>query len=395
MEMGFSLAPYLFTLMTIQDTYDVAIIGGGLAGLALSIQLAEKGFSAILFEKEKYPYHKVCGEYLSLESRSFLLRLDFPVHELHLPVIDTLFLTAPNGRSFRTRLPLGGMGISRYLLDHSLAELARKQGVTICEETRVEQVSTTEDHLVQFQGRQSGTVKARFCCGAYGKRSNLDLKWNRSFLQRHDKRLDNYVGVKYHVNTNWPEQVIGLHNFKNGYCGISRIEDGKYCLCYMTRADNLRQYGGNLKEMESSLLSQNPHLKEIFSSALVLEHFPVTISQISFHNKTQSENGVLLLGDAAGMITPLCGNGMSMALHSSRIAAPLIEEFLLNKITGEQVHHRYTLEWKRHFARRMTTGRTLQKFFGSQRLSNIFVSAFSTFPFLAAPLIKMTHGKEF
>jgi flavin-dependent dehydrogenase len=381
--------------MTIHDTYDVAIIGGGLAGLALSIQLADKGYSVILFEKEKYPYHKVCGEYLSLESRGFLQRLGVPVNELHLPVIHTLFLTAPNGRSFRTRLPLGGIGISRHLLDHSLAELARRRGVTLCEETRVEQVSSTEDHLVQFQGRQSGTVKARFCCGAYGKRSNLDVKWNRSFLQKQDKRLDNYVGVKYHVDTDWPEQVIGLHNFENGYCGISRIEDGKYCLCYMTRADNLRRYGGNLKEMEASLLSQNPHLKEIFSSARVLEDFPVTISQISFHDKTQSENGVLLLGDAAGMITPLCGNGMSMALHGSKIAAPLVEEFLLNKTTRAEVHNCYTREWKRHFARRMTAGRTLQKFFGSQRLSNIFVSSINTFPFLARTLIKMTHGEEF
>lgn len=381
--------------MTINDTYDVAIIGGGLAGLALSIQMAEKGFSVILFEKEKYPYHKVCGEYVSLESKSFLRRLCFPVDELQLPVIDTLLLTAPNGRTFRTKLPLGGMGVSRYLLDHYLAKLAREKGVTVCEDTRVEQVSTTENHLLYFQGKNSGTVTARFCCGSYGKRSNLDVKWNRSFLQQHDKRLDNYVGVKYHVHTDWPKKLIGLHNFENGYCGISRIEDEKYCLCYMTRADNLRKYGGNLKEMEASLLSQNPHLKELFSSARVLDGFPVTISQISFHNKTQSENGVLLLGDAAGMITPLCGNGMSMALHSSKIAAPFIEEFLHRKISRDDVHHRYAHEWKHHFSRRMTTGRMLQKFFGSPRLSNLFVSAFSTFPFLARPMIKMTHGREF
>lgn len=381
--------------MITRDTYDVAIIGGGLAGLALSIQLADKGFSVILFEKEKYPYHKVCGEYLSLESRPFLHSLGFLAEERNLPVIDTLFLTAPNGRSFRTQLPLGGMGISRYLLDHSLAELAKKKGVTLCEETRVEEVTSNKDHIIQFKGSQGGTVKARFCCGSYGKRSNLDVKWNRGFLHRQDKRLDNYVGVKYHVTIDWPERVIGLHNFENGYCGISRIEDDKYCLCYMTRADNLRRYGGNIRQMETALLSRNLHLKEIFSSARVLEPFPVTISQISFHNKTQSESGVLLLGDAAGMITPLCGNGMSMALHGSKLAAPLVEEFLLGKISKEEAHRRYALEWKRHFSRRMTTGRTIQKFFGSRRLSNLFISAFNTFPFLARPLIKMTHGEEF
>jgi len=49
-------------------TYDAAIIGGGLAGLALSIQLSKKGYRVILFEKEQYPFHKVCGEYISMES---------------------------------------------------------------------------------------------------------------------------------------------------------------------------------------------------------------------------------------------------------------------------------------------------------------------------------------
>ncbi|MBC7511814.1 MAG: FAD-dependent oxidoreductase, partial [Ferruginibacter sp.] len=48
--------------------YDITIIGGGLAGLALAIQLVKKGYSVALFEKEQYPFHKVCGEYISLES---------------------------------------------------------------------------------------------------------------------------------------------------------------------------------------------------------------------------------------------------------------------------------------------------------------------------------------
>jgi len=44
-------------------TYDLAIVGGGLAGLSFSIQMAKIGYSVILFEKEKYPFHRVCGEY--------------------------------------------------------------------------------------------------------------------------------------------------------------------------------------------------------------------------------------------------------------------------------------------------------------------------------------------
>jgi flavin-dependent dehydrogenase len=45
--------------MQLNQEYDVAIIGGGLAGLAASIQLSGVGHSVVLFEKEKYPFHKV------------------------------------------------------------------------------------------------------------------------------------------------------------------------------------------------------------------------------------------------------------------------------------------------------------------------------------------------
>src|SRR5690349_8762229 len=109
--------------------YDIAVIGGGLAGLATAIQLSKNGYSVILFEKEAYPFHKVCGEYVSLESKDFLASLGLPLNRLDLPLIDTLLLTAPNGKAFRTKLPLGGFGISRYLLDGLLAEEARKNGV--------------------------------------------------------------------------------------------------------------------------------------------------------------------------------------------------------------------------------------------------------------------------
>ena len=106
--------------MQLNKEYDVAIIGGGLAGLAASIQLSRSGHSVVLFEKEVYPFHKVCGEYISLESKSFLQSLGISIEDLQLPVIDTLHLTAPNGKSFITKLPLGGFGISRYLLDSTL-----------------------------------------------------------------------------------------------------------------------------------------------------------------------------------------------------------------------------------------------------------------------------------
>src|SRR5258708_17648777 len=111
--------------------YDVAIVGGGLAGLALSIQCGKAGYKTILFEKEKYPFHKVCGEYVSLESWNFLEDLGVPLSQMDLPVIRRLLVTAPNGKELELDLPLGGFGISRYKFDTMLAEIAKRNGVKI------------------------------------------------------------------------------------------------------------------------------------------------------------------------------------------------------------------------------------------------------------------------
>src|ERR1700712_4635347 len=108
--------------------YDVTIIGGGLAGLALSIQLSNKGYRVALFEKEQYPFHKVCGEYISLESWDFLESIGLPLDDMNLPVIKNLIVTSPDGTTLKEKLPLGGFGISRYMIDNKLKDIAKKQG---------------------------------------------------------------------------------------------------------------------------------------------------------------------------------------------------------------------------------------------------------------------------
>src|ERR1051325_2302294 len=100
--------------MAEEKLYDVGIVGGGLAGLALSIQLAKAGYEVILFEKEKYPFHKVCGEYISMESWDFLKSLGLPLDEMNLPRVRNLIVTSPNGKKVESILAPGGFGISRY-----------------------------------------------------------------------------------------------------------------------------------------------------------------------------------------------------------------------------------------------------------------------------------------
>ncbi|MGZ3978696.1 MAG: NAD(P)/FAD-dependent oxidoreductase [Flavisolibacter sp.] len=395
--LGFPLADNFNDVMQLKNFYDVAIIGGGLAGLSCAISLGREGHSVILFEKEKFPFHKVCGEYLGEESWNYLRQLGVSLEEMRLPLIDTLLLTAPGGQSFTTPLHARGMGISRYALDSRLAQLARETGVELVEETKADEVISGENYEVRFSSRATDqkSISARVCCAAYGKRSNLDVKWKRGFLDQQDKRLFNYVGIKYHVEGTGKENVIQLHNFENGYCGLSKIEKDKYCLCYMTRAEDLKLCENNISLLEHTILMKNPHLAKIFSQSRFLPGFPLTISQINFQEKKQVENGILMLGDAAGLLTPLCGNGMSIALHTGKLASEVIHPFLSGDITRAKMEAGYAHQWTSLFSRRLQTGRTLQRFFGNIRLSNAFVAGFRAFPFLAGPVQRMTHGKSF
>jgi flavin-dependent dehydrogenase len=372
---------------------DLAIVGGGLAGLSLAIQARTQGLNVALFEKETYPFHRVCGEYISMESYPFLESLGLPLGEMELPRIKRLQVSAPNGKLIEQDLPLGGFGISRYLLDYRLSVIAKQNGVNVFENTKVFDIQFEKNKFIISVN--NGAFSATAVAGTFGKRSNLDIKWQRPFTSEKPTSLNNYIGVKYHVVTDFPYNSIALHNFENGYCGISAVEEGKYCLCYLTTAENLKKNNHSIKEMEKNVLFQNPHLKRIFSTARFERADPVTISQISFEKKGLLENHVLMIGDAGGMITPLCGNGMSMALHGSKIAAGVLIPFLKGEMSRDEMEKKYEHSWNATFAGRLRTGRTIQSLFGKPAVTNAFLSIMKPFPGLISKLIRQTHGEPF
>lgn len=376
-----------------ETCYDIIIAGGGLAGLSQAIQAARAGFKTLLIEKEEYPFHKVCGEYISNESLPFLKSLDLDTEALQLPRISRFMLTLPDGRSFETKLNLGGFGISRYTLDHLLYQEATRCGAEVLTGIKVQDINFAEDVFTVHT--DSKIYKARVVTGSYGKRSNLDIKWKRNFTQQQNNWNKNYVAVKYHIVYDTPDDLIALHHFKHGYCGISAIEAGKTCLCYLTTAQGLQAAGNNIQVFEKSVLQSNPHLKQIFSNAQFLYEQPLTIAQVNFAPKTAVENHILMCGDAAGLITPLCGNGMSMALHSSKLAFEQIKSFLRGKINRQEMEASYTKKWKTLFSVRMTTGRVIQRLSESNFNLQLLFYAMKHIPFVASEVIRRTHGKSF
>ena len=371
-----------------RQDWDLVVAGGGLAGLAAATCFAREGHRVLLLEKYRYPFHKVCGEYLSNESLPFLKKIGLDLGSLDLPQIHHLELSAPNGHRLEQELELGGTGISRYLLDKLLAEKAREAGVHIHESEEV--VQWTHQHDAFSVVSSKSVYRCRLLLAAYGKKAKPDRQIQRSFLQK----KEDYVAVKYHIRLNIPQDRIFLHNFKNGYCGMSAIEDGRVCLCYLTRGSDLRRAGSILK-LEQDQLLLNPHLREIWRRAEFLYEQPLTISGFGFRARNQTESGAAFAGDAAGLITPLCGNGMSMALRSAKLFYEVYSPVLAGYIPLNEAAREYEERWNSVFGLRLKAGRAIQSMFGSPGLTNLFLFALSPFPSLRKNVVRATHGKPF
>jgi flavin-dependent dehydrogenase len=185
---------------------------------------------------------------------------------------------------------------------------------------------------------------------------------------------------------------VGLHNFKGGYCGVSKVEKDIINICYLADYETFKQFK-NIDEYQKSVVSQNPHLKVIFEKSKLLFEKPLTISQISFEKKQTVENHILMIGDTAGLIHPLCGNGMAMAIHSAKIVSELVEKYYTNEIKSrKELEEKYIQEWNFNFKKRLKIGRLLANLLQKQKLSAALMRILIIFPFLLSKIIKNTHG---
>ena len=366
---------------------EIIIIGGGLAGLTAGIHLSKKGISVTIIEKNEFPKHKVCGEYISNEVLPYLEWLDLKISNLKPTHIDKLEFSTANGTLIKTELPLGGLGISRYELDFYLYKKALSNGCKILKE-EVENI-VFENEKFTINTSEGTILNTKLVIGAFGKRSNIDLRLNRKFTQQKSP----WLAVKAHYSGEFPNDLVGLHNFEGGYCGVSKVENNRINICYLTKYSFFKKYK-NINDFQNIVVKQNPHLQNIFENSKLLFEKPLTISQISFASKQAVENHILMIGDTAGLIHPLCGNGMAMAIHSAKIVSELVIAYFNKEIkTRIELENKYQEKWKSNFNWRIKIGRLLSKILLNPKLSEKLLNIVIIFPSLLNSIIKKTHGK--
>jgi len=367
---------------------DILIIGGGLAGLTSAIHLSKAGWKVMLLEKKDYPRHKVCGEYISNEVLPYLSTLGLDPMLLSPQNIKRFQLTAPSGKFIEKPLDLGGFSVRRYTLDEYLYQQALQCKTEIHLHTTVQKVEFKEDFF-EVSTKKGVVFEAKIVIGGYGKRSLIDKNLKRPFFQ--DRSY--YVGVKQYFELPFPDDLVALHNFEGGYCGVSKVENGWINVAYLTTKQSLQQYG-TIEALQQKALSKNPFLKEVFEAGKPIHDKPFVISNVSFQKKKSVCEHILMCGDSAGMISPLSGNGMAMAIYSAKIASDLVEDFLEGKISRTSMENQYDRQWKTLFRSRLFWGKHLQKFMGHSFISEFSVKGLKLFPFLLNGIIRQTHGSS-
>ncbi|MFC3560340.1 NAD(P)/FAD-dependent oxidoreductase [Pedobacter jamesrossensis] len=366
---------------------EMLVIGGGLAGLTAALHLQQSGFHVTLIEKNSYPHHKVCGEYVSNEVLPYLSWLGISFESLKPSLITSLQFSSVSGSSLNASLPLGGFGLSRYAMDDFLYQELLKRGVSVLFAT-VTQV-LYEDDLFIVETNLGKQFIAKQVLGAFGKRSSLDKTLGRDFMLSKFP----YLAVKAHYEGKFPSNLVALHNFSGGYCGVSKIEENKLNICYLASYNSFKHFK-NIENYQQEVLYKNKFLKNILEDSKMIFEAPLTISQICFEPKEPVFDHIIMIGDTAALIHPLCGNGMAMAIHSAKIAAELMIRFFRTEALSRTLMEKeYTRQWKALFQRRLFAGKILSAVFNTPPIQKLALGTLTKMPGLLSRAIKMTHGK--
>jgi flavin-dependent dehydrogenase len=292
------------------------VVGGGLAGPAAAIWLARAGQTVTLWDRERTPAHKICGEFLSWEAQRWLAELGIDLDALGAVAIDRVRLVTA-ARSAVGRLGFTARSVTRRVLDAALLEAAAAAGAT------VERGVTVREVLAD------GTVVAPH---ASVRPETLFLATGKHNLRGIGRdgagTLNHQLGFKAYFRLTPAQRAelsghVELILFEGGYAGLQMVERDAANLCFLVSPDRWKRLGGDFAALIADLSAEVPHLGARLAGAVPLLDRPLAISGVPYgylHRPSGPEPG-WRLGDQAAVIPSFTGDGMSLALHSARLAA--------------------------------------------------------------------------
>ena len=295
----------------------VLIIGGGPAGASLAARLARAGRPVRLIEREAGPHDKVCGEFLSFEAAAYLAELGVDARALGaVPITGVEVLRGK--RRVQASLPFEALSLSRRVMDEALLAKAAALGAQIERGRRVTRLEGGSGAW-RIQLDDGEAIEAPQVFLATGKH---DLRgWKRP-----PGRQSDLIGFKQHWTlargaAGSVLSQVEIHLFPGGYAGLEPVEGERANLCLVVRKSALRAAGGGWPALFEALLAACPSLAERLKGGWPSTPKPLAAAQIPYGHVRARSDGLWRLGDQAAVIPSFAGEGMSIALHSARLAA--------------------------------------------------------------------------
>lgn len=309
--------------------YDLIVAGGGPAGSAAAITAARSGARVLLLEKDRFPRHKVCGEFVSPESLRLLHALLAGEPFAALPKINSARIFV-NHESLAIPVSPPAQSIPRYDLDNTLLAAAKNAGAEVREETAVRQVLPGKLFSVSIG---EDTLKSRAVVNATGRWSHL----TRFKVAEKDK----WIGLKAHFIEASPPHSVDLYFFRGGYCGVQPVSETAINACAMVRAETANSLE-QVFAMHPALWRRSRDWEQQFST--------VSTSALYFRRPQTEDRGMLLAGDSAAFIDPFVGDGISLALHSGVLAGESLLPFFAGRASLAEAHQRYGSTYQKRLA---------------------------------------------
>ncbi|MFC2155896.1 NAD(P)/FAD-dependent oxidoreductase [Acidobacteriota bacterium] len=303
---------------------DVAIVGAGPAGTTATYILAKKGCRVLIIDKEKFPRKKCCGGALTAKTMRLLSEI---FNETENSLTNKRIINFKSNRyeiRYKNKLLLNKKStytfsfVDRYVYDDFFMKKAKSVGANVLEGERVSGINTEQNELITAQGTY---IKARFIIAADGANSILRTKLfreNKLDGSRWRKNLAYAVEVFTRQRTDFETidyPILSFGYLKYGYAWI------------FPNRDRLVVGMGGLPVKKENLTDR-------FKTFLADFALPLNDSEktrgypLPFGNFLAKPiyKKILLIGDAAGLVDPMLGEGIYQAHKSGELAACAIIE---------------------------------------------------------------------
>ncbi|MBY0495292.1 MAG: FAD-dependent monooxygenase [Cyanobacteria bacterium] len=375
---------------------DVAIAGAGPAGALAAAILARAGLRVSVFDRARFPRHKLCGDTLNPGALAVIQRhADVASLMTNSDPIDGMLLTGPGGVRVRGEYGGGvaGRSITRRVLDLWLVDRAVAAGATLHEQTAVRDV-------VIEGGRVAGLVangfrhRARMVIAADGRRSAIAVGrgWSRQ-----PQRPRRWAIGAYYSGVTGVTSLGEMHVRHGHYIGVAPVPGGLTNACLVVpHPPSRRRFGetgspdvpfARPAEALENVLKRDPELSVRFASARAIEP-PTMLGPMAVDTNAVGEPGLLLAGDAAGFIDPMTGDGLRFALMGAELAAHVVIEVLNGKLPIDRGHRELTNRRREAFQSKWRFNRALRSLVSSPSSVNVAAATARVWPSLFQKVIQ-------